>query len=58
MIDGQPTAIAVNVGELLHDGDLEENRSLKDGDVLFVPPRGESNQNVWRLLTVLPYFIF
>lgn len=58
MVDGKPTAIQTNLGQLLQDGDLEQNRSLDDGDVLFVPPRGESNQNVWRLLSVLPYFVF
>ncbi len=58
MADGKPTAIPVNLGELLHEGDLEENVALQDGDVLFVPPRGEGNQNIWRLLAIVPYLVF
>ncbi len=58
MVEGKPTAIPVNLGKLLREGDLEENVALQDGDVLFVPPRGESNQNVWRLLAIVPYLVF
>jgi polysaccharide export outer membrane protein len=58
MVDGEPAATPLDIGDLLRDGDSEENPSLQEGDVLFVPARGESNRNVWRLLSVLPYLIF
>ncbi len=58
IVDGKPAAIPVNLDELLHKGELEENLPLRDGDVLFVPPRGESNQNAWRLLSIVPYLVF
>lgn len=58
MVDGTPTALPVDLGQLLTKGDLEQNIALQEGDVLFVPARGERNQNVWRLLTLVPYLVF
>jgi len=58
MVEGQPTAIPVDLGRLLSKGDLKQNIVLQEGDVLFVPPRGERNQNMWRLLTLVPYLVF
>jgi polysaccharide export outer membrane protein len=57
MVEGKPTAMPVNLDRVLHDGDLTANMKLQDGDVLYVPPRGQSNQNAWRLLTVLPFLL-
>ncbi len=54
IVDGKPTSIPVDVGQLLGKGDLSHNVTLKEGDVLYLPARGESNQNAWRLLSILP----
>ncbi len=54
IVEGKPTSLPVDVGRLLSKGDLSQNVTLKEGDVLYVPARGESNQSAWRLLSILP----
>jgi polysaccharide export outer membrane protein len=57
MVEGTPTSIPVDLGGLLTKGDVEQNIALQEGDVLFVPARGERNRDVWRLLTLMPYLL-
>jgi len=57
VVNGEPTAMPVNLDKLLHDGIMAENLPLLEGGVLFVPARGERNQNAWRLLSVLPFLL-
>ncbi len=57
MVNGEPTSMPVNLGQLLSKGDAKQNIALSEGDVLFVPSKGAPNDSLWRLLLVLPRFI-
>jgi polysaccharide export outer membrane protein len=57
MVDGKPTSLRVDLGQLLSKGDAKQNIALREGDVLFVPSKGSPNDSLWRLLWVLPRFI-
>lgn len=57
MVDGAPTPISVDLGLLLTKGDAKQNIALREGDVLFVPSKGESNDTVWRLLWLVPRLV-
>jgi len=50
-------AVAVNLGKLLRSADSKENIALQEGDVLFVPARGQPARDVWGLLSLVPYAI-
>jgi protein involved in polysaccharide export with SLBB domain len=54
---GAPTATAVNLSRLLRSADPKENIALQEGDVLFVPARGQPARDVWGLLSLVPYAI-
>jgi protein involved in polysaccharide export with SLBB domain len=55
LANNQPTSIQVNIGDLLGKGEQKQNVVLQDGDVLFVPPRGDQTQ-AWRtIIAVLPF---
>jgi len=56
LVEGEPTPLPVDLGRLLDSGDAEENRVLQDGDVLFVPTRGQRN-DIWRWLPIIPYLL-
>jgi polysaccharide export outer membrane protein len=55
VVDGEPTSLPVNLNKLLREGDAEENLCLQQGDVLFVPTRGERGRDIWSFLPLLPY---
>jgi polysaccharide export outer membrane protein len=55
MVDGLPTSIPVDLGRLLRAGDPRANAVLQEGDVLFVPARGEQGRDIWTFLPLLPY---
>jgi protein involved in polysaccharide export with SLBB domain len=57
MVEGAPTSIPVDLGRLLTKGDVEHNIALQEGDVLFVPAKGERNQNFWRFMALMPYLV-
>jgi len=54
---GKPTPIALDLGRLLRQADPKQNVPLQEGDVLFVPARGERGQTVWSFLPLLPYLV-
>jgi len=54
-VNNTPTSIPVNIGDLLGKGDQKQNLALQDGDVLFIPPRGNDTE-AWRtVIAVLPF---
>ena len=55
LVDGEPTSLPVNLDKLLREGDAKENVVLREGDVLFVPTRGERGRDIWSFLPLLPY---
>lgn len=55
LVNGKPTSTQVNIGDLLGKGDQRHNLVLQDGDVLFVPPKGNPSE-AWRTaLAILPF---
>jgi polysaccharide export outer membrane protein len=58
LVDGVPTSAPLDVGALLSGADPEQNPVLEEGDVLFVPAKGETNRLAGRVLSLLPYFLF
>jgi polysaccharide export outer membrane protein len=57
LVDGKPTPIPVDLGLLLTKGDAKQNIALREGDVLFIPSKGASNDTVWRLLWLVPRLV-
>jgi protein involved in polysaccharide export with SLBB domain len=57
LVDGKPTPIPVDLGLLLTKGDAKQNIAMREGDVLFIPSKGESNDTVWRLLWLVPRLV-
>ena len=55
LVEGKPTSLPVDLGRLLGQGDLRQNVVLQEGDVLFVPPKGDSSATTWRILSLIPY---
>jgi len=53
----EPTSIQVDLGALLRHADAEQNISLQDGDVLFVPSKGEKKAGLSHLLPIIPYLL-
>ena len=56
-VDGQPQSIRVNLGALLHQADAAHNIALQDGDVLFVPTKGDKRGDILRFLPIVPYLL-
>ena len=57
MVDGKPTPVPVDLGRLFRHADPEENVTLQEGDVLFVPAKGERGRDIWGLLPLVPYLL-
>jgi polysaccharide export outer membrane protein len=58
LVEGKPTPVSVDLGALLGRAEMKQNAKLQDGDVLFVPARGESNQQTFlRWLTLIAYWV-
>ncbi len=55
VVEGKPVSLPVNIDRLLRKGDASQNLVLQDGDVLFVPAKGERRRQLWALLPLLPY---
>ena len=55
LVEGQPTSLPVDLNKLLRQADAKENLTLQEGDVLFVPTRGEQGRDLWSMLPLLPY---
>jgi len=53
----EPMSIQVDLGALLRHADAEQNIALQDGDVLFVPGKGEKKPDLLRLLPIIPYLL-
>jgi len=56
LVEGEPTPVPVDLGRLLKSGDAEQNRVLQDGDVLYVPTRGQRS-SFWQWLPIVPYLL-
>lgn len=54
-VGGKPEPIAVDLDGILRRADAKQNVQLQDGDVLFVPARGERSRDFWSFLPLLPY---
>jgi protein involved in polysaccharide export with SLBB domain len=57
MVDGKPTPVPVDLARLFRHADPEENVTLQEGDVLFVPAKGERRRDIWSLLPLVPYLL-
>ena len=57
LVDGKPASVPVNLDRLLKRADPQQNVSLQEGDVLFVPSRGERNRGILEWLPYLPYWL-
>ncbi len=55
LVDGTPTPTSVDLGALLHRADSKQNIALQDGDVLYVPTRGERGRDILSFLPLVPY---
>jgi polysaccharide export outer membrane protein len=55
-VAGKPTPIAVDLDRLLRAADSKQNVPLQEGDVLFVPTRGE-NKDFLHWLPIVPYLL-
>jgi len=58
MVDGEPTPVPVHLGALLREADSEQNVVLQEGDVLFVPAKGERGRDMWSFLPLVPYLLY
>ncbi len=47
LVDNKPETQPVNLGDLIGQGDLRQNQTLRDGDALFVPPQ-KNGEPAWR----------
>lgn len=56
LVEDQPTPVSVDLGRLLDGSDAEQNRVLEDGDVLYVPTRGQRSE-IYRWLPIIPYLL-
>jgi len=57
VVEGQPTAIHVDLAALLRHADPEQNIVLQEGDALFVPCRGEKRNAFLRFVPIIPYLL-
>jgi polysaccharide export outer membrane protein len=57
-VDGKPTSLPVDLGLLLSKGDAKQNIPLQQGDVLYVPAKGDKNDTIWRMLLLVPHIGF
>jgi polysaccharide export outer membrane protein len=55
LVEGTPTSTPVDLAKLLRTADPRENIVLHEGDVLFVPARGQPGRDIWTFLPLLPY---
>lgn len=53
-VNGQPTSTPVDISQLLAGKGAQQNMVLQEGDILYVPARGERNDNLWRALLLVP----
>ncbi len=51
--DKKPTIIAVNIDKMLKKSNLDKNIALKDGDILYIPPKGSGGFKLENLVTPL-----
>ena len=52
-----PVSTPVDLGRLLRSADPKDNIALLEGDVLFVPARGQPGRDVWSILPLIPYLV-
>jgi len=57
LVAGQPKSLAVDLGALLSRAEARQNITLQDGDVLFVPAKGEQDRSLLSFLPILPYLL-
>jgi polysaccharide export outer membrane protein len=55
VVEGTPTSTPVDLAKLLRTADPRQNTVLREGDVLFVPARGQPGRDIWAFLPLLPY---
>ncbi len=56
---GQPVILSANLEQILYQGDLSQNISLKDGDVIYVPRRviGDINEFIANITPSLDFIL-
>ena len=56
---GQPVILSANLDQILYQGDLSQNISLKDGDVIYVPRRviGDINEFIANITPSLDFLL-
>ena len=53
--DGKLESVPVDIGEILGKANSKQNVALREGDILFVPPKGDQTP-AWRsLLSIIPF---
>jgi len=58
LVDGKPTPVPVDLGKLLRRADPKQNVTLQEGDVVYVPTKGERREReIWRWLYLVPYLL-
>lgn len=58
LVGGKATSIEIDFARLLSRAEMKQNVGLQEGDVLFVPPKGEPSPIIRSLISILPYFVF
>lgn len=57
LVNGQPEPVPVDLQALLSKADARQNLMLEEGDVLYVPAKGERARDWLSFLPVLPYLV-
>jgi polysaccharide export outer membrane protein len=57
LVDGQPQPLSVNLQALLSKADARQNLTLQEGDVLYVPAKGERTRDLLSFLPILSYLV-
>ena len=53
-VDGKQAPVPVNIDRLLA-GDAKQDLVLQEGDVLYIPAKGEGGKSFWQFMPLLPY---
>jgi len=58
LIDGKPTPIRVDLNKVIRRADPKHNVTLQEGDVVYVPTKGERREpEIWRWMYLVPYLL-
>ncbi len=56
VVGGQPQSYPVDVNDMLSKGDMSQNRSLQEGDVLMIPAKNTPDNSLGTILSALALF--